>query len=297
MNQILLTGAAGEIGTVLRAGLREKYPGMRLSDNRPIGAIEPGEEFYPAELEDYESVAASMAGIDTVIHMGGKAQEGTWEEVFPANILGTHNVFEAARQAGVGRVIFASSHHVVGYYRRGRQIDAGVVPRPDSRYAVSKVFGEALGRMYADKHGMSVICIRIGSFQPEPMNERMLSTWLSPNDTVSLVDAAIRAQNVHFEVCYGVSANSQSWWTDSAGQNLGYFPADNAEEFAEQLSAGSNESISDAGAVDFDGKSMTRDAVLAAVTANAADEPEASRVFQGGPLCSMEFKGDISRID
>lgn len=181
MSDVLLTGAAGEIGSVLRKGLSGRIPPMRLTDQRTIDGLESWENFRLARLECFEDIADSMEGIDAVIHMGGKAQEGNWDEVLSANILGTYNVFEAARQKGVKRVVFASSHHVIGYHRRGEMLGVNAPLRPDSRYAVSKIFGEALGRLYADKHGMSVICLRIGSFQSKPLNERMLSTWIIPS--------------------------------------------------------------------------------------------------------------------
>src|SRR5690606_37365717 len=173
MHRILLTGAAGEIGTVLRAGLKGLYPVLRLSHRRSIDDIEPGEEFRLARLDDLDEVMDAMQGVDAVVHMGGKAQEGEWDEVLPSNIIGAYNIFEAARRQGVRRVVFASSHHVIGYYRRGREVGPREAFRPDSRYAVSKVFGEALGRLYADKHGLNVVCLRIGSFQERPRNERM----------------------------------------------------------------------------------------------------------------------------
>lgn len=295
MRRVLLTGAAGEIGSVLRAGLRGRYPALRLTDRRAIADPGPGEEARPADLASFEAVAAAMDGVDAVVHMGGKAQEGTWDEVLSANVVGTYNVFEAARRAGVGRVVFASSHHVIGYYRRGREVGPDDPPRPDSRYAVSKVLGEALGRLYADKHGMSVVCLRIGSFQERPRNKRMLSTWISHRDTVQLVRCALEAEDVRFEIAYGVSANTRGWWRDAAALRLGYRPQDDAEDYAAEIAAGL--AAGAAPSVDFSGASMARDAVLAAVTANTADEPAGARAFQGGPLCAMELVGDPSRIE
>lgn len=298
MQRVLLTGAAGEIGSVLRTGLKGRYPILRLSHRRPIEDLDEGEEFRLANLDNFDEVAEAMSGVDAVIHMGGKAQEGTWDEVLSGNIIGTYNVFEAARQHGVKRVVFASSHHVGGYYRRGRDVAAEDVPRPDSRYGATKVFGEALARLYADKHGIGVVCLRIGSFQERPRNERMLSTWISFPDTVELVRCSLEAEPVHFEVAYGVSNNTRNWWRDNAAETLDYRPKDNAEDYAEEIMAGLSDTLDDAKpAVDFSGASMTQEAVMKAVTANTGAEPLAARAFQGGPLCAMEFTGDLSSID
>jgi uronate dehydrogenase len=299
MGRILLTGAAGEIGLKVRESLRTHYPLIRLLHRRLITDIREGEEFCLANLESFDEVSRAMAGVDVVVHMGGKAQEGTWEVVLPSNIIGTYNIFEAARQRGVRRVVFASSHHVIGYYRRGRSIGPDDPPRPDSRYAVSKVFGEALGRLYADKYGLSVVCLRIGSYQERPLNVRMLSTWISPRDMVELVRCAIEAKDVHFETVYGVSANSRTWWADEAAVRLGYRPVDNAELFAAEILQAQEAAMQahDAADVDFSGASMDQADVLKAVRANTPVEPDSVGAFQGGPLCGMEFTGDISKTD
>ena len=141
-----------------------------------------------------------MAGIDCVVHLAGMPVEAAWEKVLPLNIEGCYNVFEAARRAGVKRIIFASSNHAVGFHRRERFIDTNVVPRPDTRYGVSKVFGEALGRLYADKYGLSVACLRIGSFltPDRPTEARQLLTWISHRDMVQLVRRCIDYPDLSF---------------------------------------------------------------------------------------------------
>ena len=164
--RVLMTGADGVIGRVLREELRGVYPVLRLSHRRPFGDAGVGEEIILANLENYAEVDAAMEGVDAVIHLGGKAEEGTWEVVLQSNILGAYNTFEAARRHGVKRFVFASTNHLVGYHRRTRKLTVTDPPRPDCRYAATKVFGEALARLYADKHGMSVICMRIAHFSP-----------------------------------------------------------------------------------------------------------------------------------
>src|SRR5690349_20194276 len=143
MKRILITGAAGQIGTALRRGLRGSYPLIRLLDVMPLGSPETGEELVSADICDMPAIEQAMAGIDCVVHLAGASVESPWDKVMPLNIEGCYNVFEAARRHGVKRVVFASSNHAVGFHRRERFIDNTVVPRPDTRYGVSKVFGEA----------------------------------------------------------------------------------------------------------------------------------------------------------
>ena len=167
MKNILITGAAGLIGNTLREALRGVYPLLRLSDIRSLDTPLAGEECIAADLGDIAAVSAIMRGIDCVVHLGGVPREAPWDAILNTNIAGTYNVFEAARLASVKRLIPASSNHVIGYYRTNKSVGVDESPRPDSRYGVSKVFGEALGRLYADKHGMSVACLRIGSFRQQ----------------------------------------------------------------------------------------------------------------------------------
>jgi uronate dehydrogenase len=269
MQHVLITGAAGRIGSVLREGLRGAYPVLRLSDIRPLGEAQAGEELDAADLRDLDQMVAAMEGVDAVVHLGGVPEEDAWEPVHNLNLVGCYHVFEAARRQGVKRMVFASSNHVIGYYRRPERIGPDVPPRPDSRYGVSKVFGEALGRLYADKHGIGCVSLRIGSFQPKPKNVRMLSTWISHRDTVQLVRRSLDAPEVHFEVVYGVSNNDRNWWDNPGGERIGYKPEDNAEDYAEEI--------------------------LGQMAPE--DEPETERLFHGGEFCGMEFSGDTSRIE
>jgi len=267
MKRILITGAAGAIGSTLHAGLRGAYPLLRLSDARPLPAPAAGEECVSADLRDSGATASLMQGINCVVHLGGVPKEGPWQTILENNIVATYNVFEAARQCGVKRVVFASSNHVIGYYRVGRKVGIEEPPRPDSRYGVSKVFGEALGRLYADKHGLSVACLRIGSFRERPQNARQLATWISPRDMAHLVRCAIDAPVYNFLVLYGVSSNTRSRWKNPAADLIGYRPQDNAEDFAAELL----------------GKP------------SAAADPAGE--FHGGEFCALEFTGDMGAIE
>jgi uronate dehydrogenase len=266
MKRVLITGAAGEIGSVLRSGLRGRHSLLRLADVRHIGDAEKGEECLVADLTDFGAADAATRGIDCVVHLAGVPREAPWESVLPHNISATCNVFEAARRNGVRRVVFASSNHVIGFYRAGRPVDAKQPPRPDSRYGVSKVFGEALGRLYADKHGLSVACLRIGSFRERPQSARQLRTWISHRDTVELVRCCIEAPAYHFIVVYGVSANTRRQWHDDSAGLIGYRPQDDAEVFACEIG-------------------------------DKLDREGPARDFHGGEYCSAEFSGDPSKIE
>ncbi|HYM98661.1 MAG TPA: NAD(P)-dependent oxidoreductase, partial [Aestuariivirgaceae bacterium] len=187
MNHVLITGASGGIGTRLRTLLKGVYPRLRLSDLIPPAALAADEKFVKADLANLNEVEQAVAGIDGIVHLGGFSVEGPWETILNANIIGCYNLFEAARRQGVKRIIFASSNHAVGFYPRSRRVGVNSPVRPDSRYGVSKAFGEALGAMYAFKHGIKVTCLRIGNFADAPADVRRLSIFLSPEDLVQLI--------------------------------------------------------------------------------------------------------------
>lgn len=233
--RVLITGAAGRLGTQLRRGLRDMPLTIRLTDRREIPQRDALEEVVVADLTDMAAVCAAMQDVDLVVHLGAVMPLQPWEQVLPANVVGTYNVFEAARQAGVRRIVFASSHHAVGMYPRTAILDADTAPRPDTLYGVSKAFGEALARMYHDKHGIEFACLRIGSCFEAPTDERMLATWLSHGDFVQLCRRCIEAAHVGFSVIYGMSANTRRWWSNDKVAFLGYVPRDNAEAHAADL--------------------------------------------------------------
>ena len=268
-NRVLITGAAGGIGTLLRSGLRGRYPAIRLTDVAEMASAGPGEEVVRADLADYDAVEAAMRGCDAVVHLGGIATEDTWQAIERSNIQGTYNVYEAARQCGVRRVVFASSNHAAGFWRRRDTIGPDVPTRPDSYYGLSKVLGEGLARLYADKHGLSSVCLRIGQFRVKPTNVRMLSLWLSHRDMVSLALCSLEAPDIHFAVVYGVSANTRSWYHNPGADRIGYRAEDNAEEFASEV-------LGDP---------------------DLGQEDPVGALFQGGPFCSDGFDGDPEQID
>lgn len=237
MHRVLMTGAAGGIGRALRETLRGVYPVLRLSDRVPLAPAREGEEVDRTELADRAAVARLVEGVDAVIHLGGISGENSWENVLQSNIVGIYNLFEAAREAGVKRIVFATSNHAVGFYPRKQRIDHRVVPRPDSRYGLSKAFGEALASLYSDKHGIGVFCIRIGNFGEKPIDKRRLSIWVSPRDLTALMRIGLEHPEIRYEIVYGVSANRRSWYDNSNAHRLGYRPQDDSEPYAEAVLA------------------------------------------------------------
>jgi uronate dehydrogenase len=235
---VLITGAAGRIGTVLRAGLPPLGWRLRLLDTAPL-PDEP--DAVCADIRDERRLLAAMDGVRAVVHLAGLPREASFERLLAANIEGSYRVFEAARQAGVPRVVYASSNHSVGFTPRAPMVGVDVPPRPDTLNGLSKVYGEALGRLYADKYGLQVACLRIGSCFPKPTTVRQLSTWLSHGDAVRLVHACLAAPDLGYAVAYGISANTRGWWDLGPARALGYEPADDAEAYAQQVLAACGE--------------------------------------------------------
>jgi uronate dehydrogenase len=236
MAEVLITGAGGRIGRVVSAGLASRGHVLRLFDRVPGGT-----EVIVGELSDLPLLSAVSKGVDCVIHLAGIPEEAAFTDLLDDNIVGTYNVFEAARRAGVPRIVFASTNHVIGFHPSGETVDELSEPRPDTLYAVSKVFGEALGRLFYDKYGVEVVVLRIGSFRPVPGNERELATWLSHGDAVRLFSACVESPEVGYVVAYGVSDNTRLKWRDRARPVLGYHPEDDAETYAAQISPSSKE--------------------------------------------------------
>lgn len=234
MTRVLLTGAGGELGRVLRQSLAGSYDLLRLSDVSDMDPAGPGEEVVRCDLADAEAVQSAVDGCDTILHLGGMSVESTFEIILNSNIRGTYNVYEAARKTRARRVLFASSNHAIGFYTRETLLDASAELRPDSIYGVSKGFGEILARYYFDKFGIETVCVRIGSCFEMPMNRRMMSTWLSSRDFTSLVKSVVAADRVGFAVVYGASDNEPQWWDNRQTAFLGWRPLDSSATFSQE---------------------------------------------------------------
>jgi uronate dehydrogenase len=238
MPTVLITGAAGRIGTMLRSRLARPDRMLRLLDVVPVEAG-PGEEAVTASVTDITAMTGACHGADAVVHLGGIPSEATWDRILDVNINGAYVVFEAARRAGVPRVVFASSNHAVGFSPRSKfPVPDYAFPAPDTYYGVSKAAGEALAALYSRRYGMDAICVRILSCFPRPTDARMLATWLSPDDAGRLFEACLTAPSPGFRVVFGVSANTRGGWVSLAeARALGYEPRDDAETYAAEVIA------------------------------------------------------------
>ncbi len=264
--KILITGAAGRIGQTLTQAFEGRYPLLRLFDRAPIKTSHQNTQSIMGELSDRVALDAAMKDINCVIHLAAIAEERPFEELVEPNIMGAYQLFEAARLAGVSRVIYASSIQAVGFNRLEAGVTQGSPIRPSGFYGVTKAFGEALGRLYADKYGLSVACLRIASFEPEPQDQRQLATWLSPSDCVELFKACIEADPFSFATVYGVSANTRSVVKDKGPAAINFQPGDDAELFLR--------------AIEFDPELKT-----------------ATSLFAGGAYCGLGFIGEFDRVE
>jgi uronate dehydrogenase len=229
--RLLLTGAAGGLGKILRERIKPWADVVVLSDIADMGAAGEGEEIVQCDLADKAAVMKLMEGVEAVLHFGGISTENTFENIMQANILGTANLYEAAHKQGVKRIIFASSNHTVGFYRNTDYIDASAPTRPDSFYGVSKCFGEQLASYYFDRTGLETVCLRIGSSFLEPVDRRMMVTWLSYDDLVEALRRSLFATRVGFTILFGMSNNDVAWWDNSKASHIGYKPKDSSSQF------------------------------------------------------------------
>jgi uronate dehydrogenase len=265
MRTVLVTGAAGGIGTRLRKLFKGIYPQIRWSDLRPPSDLASDEMFVQADLADLLQVENMVRGVEGIVHLGGLSIEHSWDAILNANIVGCYNLFEAARRQKVKRIVFASSNHAVGFYPRKRKIGVDEPLRPDSRYGVSKAFGEAMGALYAFKHGLRVTCLRIGNFADAPADHRRLAIWLNPDDLVQLIRIGLEHPGIRYEIFFGVSDNERSWCDNEPAFRYGYRPTGRAEEFVASALA-------------------------------AQKELPIDRIgdwYQGGPFCSDEYDSDL----
>jgi uronate dehydrogenase len=263
MKRILMTGARGGVGTMLRPMLRQTYSDVLLSDIAPVDDLARGETFTAVDLADKAAVAKLCKGVDGILHFGGFSVEGPWDTIHQANIVGVINLFEGAREAGVKRIVFASSNHAVGFYPRTARINEERKVLPDSRYGVSKAFGEAMGAFYAEKFGLGVLSLRIGNVGLKPIDVRRLAIWLHPEDLMQLCQIGLEHPDLKHEIFYGMSHNERAWWDNSRARAFGYKPKHRAEDHA---------------------------AYALAEQAKAKPDPVGDH-FQGGTFCSAEYTG------
>lgn len=239
--RLLITGAAGALGRVLREALAKElehgqmWSHIRVSDRAPIVDVKNHEEVVICDLANRAAMESLLKDVNAVVHLGGQAVETPFEGVCESNIKGVFNLYEAARLSGCNRVVMASSNHVSGCYDQGQFVSPDMPARPDGYYGVSKLFAEGMASMYFDRYGIETVNVRLGSVIPKPEDRRGLSTWLSYPDFVRLTQAALCAKGVGCLTVYGVSANSQKWWSELGWDKIGYVPQDNAEAWRAEL--------------------------------------------------------------
>jgi len=237
LKKIVLTGAAGRLGGYLRAPLAAKCETLISTDIAPLtDPLIKGESFVQADLADYAKMAEIIKGADMVVHFGGHPDEKPFEDILHANIIGCYNIWQAAHEAGVRRIVYASSIHAVGLHPKTTAINIHTPHRPDSYYGLAKCFAEDMAKLYWDKKGLEAVCLRILSCA-NVTNSRALGSWLSYNDLIHLVERAVDTPTTGFAVIYGVSNNDRSPVDNSGASFLGYRPRDNAEQFAEEILA------------------------------------------------------------
>jgi len=237
MKKLVLTGAAGNLGSRLRAPLAAMCDELLSTDiAESVGDLAENETYVQADVADMAAVKPLLEGADMVIHFGAIVDEKPFEELLGPNFVGAYNIWEAAHQHGVRRVVYASSIHAVGMYPKNEAIGVDVPHRPDTFYGLAKCFAEDLGRMYWEKRGLEAVCLRILSCAPVT-NPRAVGSWLSYDDMIQLVEKSITTPITGFSIVYGVSDNDRAPVDNTAARHLGYRPKDNAEQFAEEIYA------------------------------------------------------------
>jgi uronate dehydrogenase len=236
-NRLLITGAAGNLGRVLREGLAPLAATRRLSDRAEMAPAGAGEEVVRCELGDFDAVMQVVEDCDAVVHFGAAPVERPWAEILDSSIKGGYNVYEAARRHGIRRVVYASSIHAVGYARREEGADTDTPHKPDSLYGLSKCFVEDLAFLYHRKFGIESALLRINSCFPEPADRRHLATWMSFRDLVQLVERCLCAERIGCTVVYGISDNRERFFSNEKVAHLGYRPQDSAEPHRARVEA------------------------------------------------------------
>ena len=261
LKRLVLTGAAGRLGSYLREPLSKLADELVSSDlKEDIGTLYPGERYVRADLADKAAIHALLEGADMVVHFGAVPDEAPFEEILGPNIIGAYNIWEAAYLQGLKRVVYASSIHAVGMHARQDFIGVDAPHRPDTFYGLAKCFAEDLGRMYWDKRGLESVHLRILSCA-QVTSARALGTWLSYGDLVHLVTRAIDTPTTGFAVIYGVSNNDRVPVDNAKASFLGFRPKDNAEQFAARILA----------------------------EAPASDPTDKAQMYHGGPFASVEL--------
>lgn len=230
--RVALTGGSGRVGSALRQFLSGRVARIKIVDTAEPGKLDSTETWEQVDISDGDALAASLTDVDAVVHLAGYPNEREIEDILRVNVLGTHNVLEAARRNGIDRVIFGSSNHAVGFYPRETVISDSDPMRPDSLYGLSKCWGELEAGLYYDKFGIRTLNIRIGNAGASPTDARALNTWVSARDLTQLVLIGLEHPDITCTTVFGVSRVPSGWWDNRTATELGYRPADTAEALA-----------------------------------------------------------------
>jgi uronate dehydrogenase len=261
--RIAITGGAGNVGTALRKVLSDRFRSVRIIDRAEPAALAPNEEYFRVDITRLDALTGALEGVDGVVHLAGFPNDRPIEAMLEVNVLGTSNLYEAARRAGVGRVVLGSSNHVVGFYPRGTRVGGEVPMRPDGLYGLTKCWAELTAGLYYDKCGIRTLIVRIGNAQAQPTNPRSLEIWLSPGDLARLVVIGMTREDIDCTTVYGVSAGGGSWYDNAVAERLGFVPQDRITDFAHPD----------------------------AFRAQPGELPEIADFFQGGPFCARDHDG------
>lgn len=237
MKKLVLTGAAGQLGSRLREPLSKMCDTLVSTDLADdVGTLYEGETYVQADLSSLDAMVDLLKGADMVVHFGAIGDEAPWDDILQSNIIGAYNVWEAAYRNGVKRVVYASSVHAVGMHKKTDTIGLDAPHRPDTYYGLAKCFSEDLASLYWDKRGIESVCMRIFSCAPAT-NARSIGTWLSYDDLIHLVERSVDSPVVGFSIVYGISNNDRAVVDNTKAAHLGYRPKDNAEQFAKEIFA------------------------------------------------------------
>jgi uronate dehydrogenase len=264
---IVLTGGSGNVGRVLRKALAGRVKTVRILDLADPGELAEHESWAAADITDLAALTAAVEGADAIVHFAGYPNERAVEDMLRVNVLGTHNVYEAAVRAGIGRVVMASSNHATGFYPRDARIGVEDQMRPDSLYGLSKCWGELEAGVYFEKAGLRTLAIRIGNAGERPFDPRGLAVWISPRDLAQLVLIGLEHPDIDCTTVYGVSATDATWWDNSVAAALGYRPQDRTIDFA----------------------------APEAFQPKASPLPEVTDHFQGAGFCALNHDGVVRR--
>lgn len=267
MTRIAVTGGTGLVGAKLRGELCKAVDCIRVLDLVEPAVLGKNESWQRVDITDLDSLCDALIDIDAVVHLAGLREESPIDAIVHINVMGTYNLYEAARRVGIARVVYGSSNHVTGFYPRSEIVSPTMSMRPDTRYALSKCWGELVAGMYFDKHGIETLAIRIGNAADRPRDRRALSMWISARDLANLVMIGLELPELGFRTVYGVSDSSAAWWDNRAAAEIGFVPQDAIADFIDP----SNFRSDDAG------------------------DTEVVRYFQGGGFCGIEHDGVVRR--